>query len=139
MPNKPICIFITSIFVLCSQKKLAKHEKKIFCENEGLTKVKVLMFVCWIVMPCQLVCRYQHVREHTSSTCKYEDGGSMFLHNTGIYLKSLWCYNPKDQHHQENTVILNYKLSAICLWGYETVAVIINEIKHKISLLHSLL
>jgi len=35
------------------------------------------------------------------NTCLLADGHSMFLRNTGIYLKPTWRYNIEDQHRQD--------------------------------------
>jgi predicted permease len=45
-----------------------------------LTVIKMSMLVFWVVMPCELVDKYQN----TDSSP--EDRGSTFLRNVGIYL-----------------------------------------------------
>jgi hypothetical protein len=64
-----------------------------FCGSNSIINLWNLRWMIWIVMPCELIDRYQHFREKYSLHLQgwSQDGDSIILQNASI---SLWRHTP---------------------------------------------
>jgi hypothetical protein len=76
-----------------SDKTLSFHMR-----SEVFMAVKMSMLVFWVVMPCGLVGRYSA-----------EDGGSMFLHEVGIYLQDHTPLQPRRPTLTVSSLLISFR------------------------------
>jgi hypothetical protein len=79
-------LFTDSVSMTCMKGKSCHMMLQV------LMAVKMSMLIFWVLTQHRLAGRYH---------CFTQDGGSMFLWNSGVNLQVTRRYNPKDQHRQE--------------------------------------